>query len=99
MVVAQFQTICGAGRKSPEVLQDSLADRFEGFEAGRLLHGVDAHTFGRAVIDCRENGYATLCFCEGGRSIGAPHLVGRGGHDRALMRVAGSWLGMPRRGE
>jgi hypothetical protein len=54
MVMAQLQTVSDAGSKSPEAFPNTLADRFESFEAGGLLHRMDAHAFRCAVIDCGE---------------------------------------------
>ena len=62
VVVTQAQTGRRAGGKSPEVLVDALADRLQRLKPGGFLDGVDAHTFGRAVIDGGEDGHRTFGF-------------------------------------
>ena len=87
MVMPQFQTISDGGRKSAEVFPGALANRFESFKPGGLLHRVDAHAFGGAVIDGGKNGDVSFRLRKRSGSIRAPHLIGRRGHDRPLVRA------------
>jgi hypothetical protein len=99
VVVPQFQTRSGSGGKVFEVFLDALADGLESFEPGGPFDDMDAHAFGRAVIDGGKDGHVTLHFRKGGSGIRAPHLIWSGGHDRPLVRVTGSWFWLPGGGQ
>src|SRR6516162_11333795 len=57
------------------------------FKPSRSLDGVDAHAFRRTVIDSGKHRHRTLCLGKRGSGIGAPHLIGRLGQDRPVVRV------------
>ena len=70
--------------KAAEVTPHPLTDRLERLEAGGLPVGVDADTFGAAVVDGDEHG--GLAFAgDRRRQVGAPHRVDRIGDDGAVM--------------
>src|SRR6516164_2858797 len=87
MIVTEAQADGAAGGEAGEVFLDALANRLQRFKPSRSLDGVDAHAFRRTVIDSGKHRHRTLCLGKRGSGIGAPHLIGRLGQDRPVVRV------------
>ena len=76
----------GAGlSKGPKGGADTLADGLQGFKAGPLLGGVDAHTLRRVMIHRDKNGHLPLLTRARRRHISPPHRIDLRGDDRSIM--------------
>lgn len=95
VVMAQGEPRGDTGGEGPEPFPHALADRLQGLEAGRPFRRVDADAFRRAVIHGDEHADLAVGQGDGGRQVGAPHLVDPFAGDRSVVGSGASGPASP----
>ena len=85
MIVSELQSFGDVFFEAPEVFTDALSDRLESLKAVGRLGGVNAHTLARAVVDRDKHGGSALVDRGCHSQVGAPHLIGLLGRNRAIV--------------
>jgi hypothetical protein len=87
MIMPETESFCDVLFKGSKVLTDALPDRLERLKTISRLRGVNAHALARAMADRDKHGGCTFFDRECLSYVGAPHLIGFLGRNRAIVEA------------